>query len=421
MLSSPPAALRALYATAVARAQPAHGLAAQLLPPPAGRTWVVGAGKASAAMALALEAAWPADAPLAGLVIAPHGPLPPGAGQGRIAIRQGAHPVPDAAGAAATQALLAQTAAQRLTADDRVIALISGGGSALLSAPAPGFSLADKQALNTTLLRSGAPIAQMNVVRKHLSAVKGGRLALACAPAPVCTLLVSDVPGDAPEAIASGPTLPDPSTVADAAAVLTGLGLAVPAALSETPKPGDPVFAGHRVHVLARAADALAASAELARTWGATVRVLGDALEGEARELGRAHAALALAQRTPVLLLSGGETTVTLRGGETGGHGGRNTEYLLALALALGGAPHIWALAADTDGIDGHASGAGAVITPTTLARARALGLDAADHLARHDAHRLFAALGDLLPGAPTFTNVNDFRAIWVGPQRGGV
>lgn len=417
MLSSPPDALRALYAAAVARAQPAQQVAAHLPPPPAhpqGRTWVVGAGKASAAMALALEAAWPEGAPLAGLVIAPHGPLPAGAGQGRIAIRQGAHPVPDAAGAAATQALLAQTAAQRLTADDLVIALISGGGSALLAAPAPGLSLADKQALNAALLRSGAPIAQMNVVRKHLSAVKGGRLALACAPTPVCTLLISDVPGDAPETIASGPTLPDPSTVAEAAGVLERWGLTVPAALSETPKPGDPAFAGHRVHMLARAADALAASAELARTWGLPVQVLGDALEGEASELGRAHAALALAQRTPVLLLSGGETTVTLRG-ETGGWGGRNTEYLLALALALGGAPHIWALAADTDGIDGHASGAGAVVTPTTLVRAADQGLDAATHLARHDAHRLFAALGDLLPGAPTFTNVNDWRAIWVG------
>jgi len=425
--TQPVAFLRALFDVAVARAQPAQVLPAHLPPPPRGRTVVVGAGKASAAMALALEAAWPADAPLSGLVVTRYGYVPPAWREQprRIELVEAAHPVPDSAGEAAARRML-QTV-QGLSEHDLVIALISGGGSALLPLPAAGLTLADKQRINRELLMSGATIAEMNCVRKHLSAIKGGRLAAACAPAQVLTLLISDVPGDDPDVIASGPTVPDPTTCADALAIITRYGIGIPDAIRaglqsgalETPKPGDPAFAGNRVEMIATPRQMLQAVAVASAQSGVPAHILADDMEGESRDIALAHAALARSVARhgtpfarPCLLLSGGETTVSVRPGQTHGKGGRGTEFLLALALALDGEPGIHALAGDTDGIDGSEDNAGAWITPDTLARARAAGLNPRAMLDSHDAYTLFATTGDLLVTGPTYTNVNDFRAV---------
>jgi glycerate 2-kinase len=391
---------------------------------------VVGAGKASGAMAAALDALWPRHAPLSGLVITRYHHVPPAyrAAPGRIEVVEAAHPVPDGAGLAATARMAEQV--QGLGEHDLVIALVSGGGSALLTMPAPGLSLADKQAINQALLHSGAAIDEMNCVRKHLSRIKGGRLAAMCAPARVVTLLISDVPGDEPAVIASGPTVPDASTCADALAICRRYGIELPAAARaglesgafETPKPGAAAFAGHAVHTIATPQQSLEAAAELARAAGITPHILSDEIEGESRVVGQVHAALArsVARRgqpfaAPCVILSGGETTVTVRGASHG-RGGRATEFLLGCALALQGQAGVHVLAADTDGIDGIEDNAGAIVTPDTLARGLARGLKAQAHLDRNDAYSYFAALGDLVSPGPTFTNVNDFRALLVMP-----
>ena len=425
MLNNPRALLRHLYEVAVARALPARVLAAHLPAPPKGRTLVLGAGKAGGSMAQALEAAWPADAPLSGLVITRYGHRPPDYQPRRIELVEAAHPVPDAAGLQAAERMLALP--QGLTADDLVICLISGGGSALLSLPADGVSLADKQQLNLALLDSGADIAQMNCVRKHLSRIKGGRLAVACAPAKVLTLLISDVPGDDPAVIASGPTVPDPTSCRDALEICARYGIMLPQAARsglesgafETPKPGDARFAGHELRMLATPQQSLEAAAAAARDLGLHAHVLSDEIEGESRDIGAMHAALArsVARRgqpfaKPCVLLSGGETTVTVRNRE--GRGGRAGEFLLGCALALQGEPGVHALAADTDGIDGKLDNAGALIGPDSLARAQALGLKPREHLQANCAYDFFAGLGDLVVTGPSFTNVNDFRALLI-------
>ncbi|MCX6363850.1 MAG: glycerate kinase [Actinobacteria bacterium] len=443
-----PALLRALFDAAVTAADPARLLPGRLPPPAAGRTVVVGAGKAAASMAAAVEREWPG--PLEGLVVTRYGHGLPCKG---IEVAEAAHPVPDAAGRVAAGRIL--ELAEGLSADDLLICLISGGGSALLALPAPGVTLEDKQAVSEALLRSGTTIAEMNCVRKHLSAIKGGRLAAAAHPAHVVTYLISDVTGDDPSVVASGPTVPDPTTYGDALAVLARYGIDGPESVlkhfhagiagevQETPKPGDPAFADDELVMLATAAEALEAAAGCARAAGITPLVLGDDLEGEARDLGGAHAALAIAcarggetalialreavargaahradpvffvPQAPLVLLSSGETTVTVRGS---GRGGRDTEYLLGLALALDGHPAISALAADTDGIDGSEDNAGALVAPDTLARSRQAGVDPLAALAANDAYGLFAALGDLVVTGPTRTNVNDFRAVLILP-----
>lgn len=417
--ASPPALLRSLFDAAVRASQAATCLPPHLPPPPRGRTVVIGAGKASAAMAQALEAHWPG--PLEGLVLTRYGH---GVPCRRIEIVEAAHPVPDAAGLQATARLLAKV--QGLGPDDLVIALWSGGGSSLLVAPGPGLTLTDKQAVHTALLRSGASISEMNCVRRHLSAVKGGRLALACAPAPIVTLLISDVPGDAPADIASGPTVADATTCADALAIAARYRVSLPLAAQallqseagETVKPGDTRLQGHTVRLIATPQQALEAAAAAARAAGVPAYILGDSLEGEARHLGQVLAGIALQVARhgqpflrPCVLLSGGEASVTVTGD---GVGGRNVETLLSMALALRGQPGIHALAADTDGVDGGAEIAGACIGPDTLARALALGLQPRAMLTRQDAHGFFQALGDSLVTGPTFTNVNDFRAVLV-------
>jgi glycerate 2-kinase len=419
--------LRALYDAAVARALPAQNTARFLPAPPKGRTLVLGAGKAGGAMAQAVDALWPKDAPLSGLVVTRYAHVPPAYKQapGRIEVVEASHPVPDAAGERAAQRILELT--QGLTADDLVLCLVSGGASALLSLPADGLSLEDKRAVNKALLNSGAAIDEMNCVRKHLSAIKGGRLAARCAPARVVTLLISDVPGDAPEVIGSGPTVADPSTCADALRILQRYGIDIPSAARagldsgafETPKPGDARFAGHELHMIATPQQSLEAAAALARAAGLDAHILSDAIEGESREVGKVHAALAraVAQRgqpfaRPCVILSGGETTVTVK--TKGGRGGRASEFLLGCAVALQGQPGVWGLSADTDGIDGIEDNAGALITPDTLMRAAAAGLKAGEYLDRNDAYSFFAALGDLVVPGPTFTNVNDFRALLV-------
>jgi hydroxypyruvate reductase len=440
-IADPRAFLRQLYDTAVQRALPAHNTAAFLPPPPKGRTLVLGAGKAGGAMAAAVDALWPAGARLSGLVVTRYEHVPPAyravlqQGAGRVEVVEARHPVPDEAGRRAAQRIA--ELAHGLTADDLVLCLISGGGSALLSLPAPGLSLADKQAVNQALLKSGAAIDEMNCVRKHLSAIKGGRLAAMCAPAQVVTLLISDVPGDAPEVIASGPTVPDSTTCADALAICRRYAIALPpAALAglesgafETPKPGDPRFAGHAVHMIATPQQSLEAAAAAARAAGVAAHILSDEIEGESREVGKVHAALAraVARRgepfgRPCVILSGGETTVTVKqkvangpgAGLPPGRGGRATEFLLGCAIALQGEPGVHVLAADTDGIDGVEDNAGAIVTPTTLQRATAMGLKAADFLDRNDAYNFFKPLGDLVVPGPTYTNVNDFRALLV-------
>ncbi|MEW6464605.1 MAG: glycerate kinase [Pseudomonadota bacterium] len=432
LLNDPRALLRHLYDVAVQRAQPLHNTAAHLPHPPKGRTLVLGAGKAAGAMAQAVEALWPADAPLSGLVVTRYGHTPPrpaGLAQ-RIEVVEAAHPVPDAAGLAAAQRMLALT--QGLGAEDLVLCLISGGGSALLTLPCEGLTLEDKQRINRQLLESGADIAQMNTVRKHLSRIKGGRLAAACAPARVVTLTISDVPGDDVSVIASGPTVADASTCADALEILDRYAIAVPPAVREglqsgaleTPKPGDPRLARCETHLIATPQQSLEAAAAAARALGLNAYVLSDEIEGESREVGKVHAAIARSTalgrssfEAPCVILSGGETTVTVRTREPGtprGRGGRAGEFCMGLAQALGAHPRIWALAADTDGIDGVEDNAGALVAPDTLARAQAQGLKLADHLARNDAYGFFQPLGDLVMTGPTHTNVNDFRAVLV-------
>nr|WP_315261469.1 glycerate kinase [uncultured Limnohabitans sp.] len=427
----PEAFLRQLYDAAVHRALPLHNTAAHLPAPPKGRTVVLGAGKAGGAMAQAVEALWPADKPLSGLVVTRYGHTPsrpPGVPQ-RIEVVEASHPVPDAAGLAAAERILQLT--QGLTEDDLVLFLISGGGSALLTLPADGLTLEDKQRINRDLLNSGAGIGEMNCLRKHLSRIKGGRLAAACAPAQVVTLTISDVPGDDPSVIASGPTVPDVTTCADAWAILQRYKIQVPAAIEaalkagalETPKPS-PAWDKHPVRLIATPQQSLEAAAEVARAAGLNAYVLSDELEGESREVGKVHAALARASarglgpfQKPCVILSGGETTVTIRpqaAGTAKGRGGRAGEFCLGLAIALQVQANVWAIAADTDGIDGIEDNAGALVAPDTLARAVAQGVKATDCLDRNDAYSFFQTVGNLVVTGPTHTNVNDFRAMLV-------
>ena len=417
------AALRRMFDAAVASADPRVVLARHLPDRPKGRVVVVGAGKSAAVMAAAVEAAWP-EVPLSGVVVTRYGHGHP---TRRIEVLEASHPVPDAAGAEGARRVLDAVAG--LTSDDLVLFLVSGGGSALTTLPAPGLTLDELMAVNRALLASGATIHEMNCIRRHLSAFSGGRLALAAAPARVVTLAISDVPGDDPAVIASGPTVADPTSFADARALVAHYGMELPQAVvahlargeDETPKPGDPRLAGAEYRFIATPMMALRAAAEAARGLGLTPVILGDALEGEAKEVGKVIAGIALSARAhglpagaPCVLLSGGETTVTI-GREGGGRGGRNAECLLGCAVALAGAPGIWALMGDTDGIDGSEANAGAIAAPDTLARAVAAGLDPRAVLARHDSWGLFSALGDLLQTGPTLTNVNDFRAVLVG------
>ncbi|WP_275285754.1 glycerate kinase type-2 family protein [Halomonas elongata] len=415
--------LTRLGETAVAAVHPDSLLPDRLPTPPAGRTLVVGAGKAAAAMAAALERAWQArhpDAPLEGLVVTRYGH---GAECRDIEVLEASHPMPDDLSERAARRMLESI--EGLGEDDLVIALVSGGGSALMTLPAPGVGLDEKQALNKALLRCGAPIREINTVRRHLSAIKGGRLAAAAHPARVLTWLISDVPGDEASLIASGPTLPDATTPADALAILERYGIEVSESVrhhletnTEAPHPEDPGFARDESEILARARDALSAANAAAEAEGIEVRLLGDDLEGEARELGRAQGRMALSAQDdlsrPLLILSGGETSVTVRGD---GRGGRNVEYLLGLFTTLKGAPGIHALAIDTDGIDGSEDNAGAIFGPPCWERMRELGLDPDDYLSRNDAYTFFDALDDLIVTGPTRTNVNDFRAILVLPR----
>ena len=422
--AGPRRTLRALFDAAVAAADPATCVPPHLPAPPRGRTVVVGAGKAAATMARAVEAHWPGE--LSGLVVTRYGHAAPTA---RIAVVEASHPVPDAAGEAAAKEILERVAG--LTADDLVLCLISGGGSSLMPLPLPGLRLADKQAVNRALLRSGAGIGAMNCVRRHLSGIKGGRLAAACHPARVVTLLISDVPGDRPLDIASGPTVADPTTCADALAILRRYQVEVPDAVravlesgeAESVKPGDPRLAGAETHLVAAPQASLEAAAAAARAIGLDAHILGDAIEGEARDVGTVMAGLARQVatrgqpfRAPCVLLSGGETTVTVRGD---GRGGRNVEFLLGLGVALDGHPGIHAVAGDTDGVDGLEEIAGAHLSPDTPTRAAAKGLRLVDSLARNDGHGLFEALGDAIVTGPTLTNVNDFRAILVTGEDG--
>jgi glycerate 2-kinase len=420
--STPQALLRRMFDAAIASAQPALCIPAHLPDPQSlgkGRLVVIGAGKASAAMARAVEDHW--KGPLTGLVVTRYGYAVPCE---RIEILEAAHPVPDAAGQRAAERLLQFV--QGLNADDLVLCLISGGGSSLLPLPAPGLSLEHKQAVSRALLKSGATISEMNCVRRHLSAIKGGRLAAACHPARVLTLLISDVPGDDPMDIASGPTVADPTTCEDALAVIRRYGIEVPAEVmavlqsgsGESIKPGDPRLAGTEVRMIATPQMALEAAAAVARDAGYAAYILGDALEGEARDVGKVLAGIALqvAERgqpvpAPCVLLSGGETTVTVRGN---GRGGRNVEWLLSTGITLHGHPRIHALAGDTDGVDGQEEIAGAYLAPDSLSRAWALGLRPMDSLANNDGHGFFGALGDSVITGPTLTNVNDFRAILI-------
>jgi hydroxypyruvate reductase len=413
------ALLKALFDAAVAAAQPNKCIPPHLPAAPRGRLIVVGAGKASAAMARAVEQHWPGK--LDGLVVTRYGYAVPCE---RIEIVEAAHPVPDAAGLDAAARMLELVSG--LKADDTVLCLVSGGGSSLLPLPLAGITLEDKQAVSRALLASGASIGEMNCVRRHLSAIKGGRLAAACHPAHVVTLLISDVPGDAPFDIASGPTVADPSTCGDALDIVRRYGIALPPNVravlesgeGESVKPGDPRLARHEVRMIATPQMSLEAAARVAREAGVRAHILGDSLEGEARDVGKVMAGMALqvARRgqpfaTPCVLLSGGETTVTVRGD---GRGGRNVEFLLAAAIALRGEPGVHGLAGDTDGVDGQEEIAGAWSSPDTLARAFDKGIRAMESLDRNDGHGFFQALGDSVVTGPTFTNVNDFRAILI-------
>jgi len=424
-VKEPRALLEQLFKAAIDAAQPALCLPPHLPAPPKGRTIVIGAGKASAAMARVLEAHWPG--PLSGVVVTRYGYAVPCRS---IEVVEAAHPVPDSAGVTAAQRIL-QTV-RGLTADDHVLCLISGGGSSLLVAPLEGLTLDDKQVVNRALLQSGASISEMNCVRRHLSAVKGGRLAAACHPAKVTTLLISDVPGDCPMDIASGPTVADPTRCADALAILRRYGVTVPpnvleileSGRGETVKPDDPRLRGNDTRFIATPQMALEAAAGVAHAIGIPVHVLGDSIEGEARDVGKVIAGLTLqvarhAQpfAPPCLLLSGGETTVTVRGS---GRGGRNVEFLLSLAIALDGQAGIHALAGDTDGVDGLEEIAGAYLGPDTLDRAWAAGMNPKDRLADNDGHGFFQELGDSIITGPTMTNVNDFRAVLITDANAG-
>jgi glycerate 2-kinase len=417
--ADPRALLRRLFDVAIDSAQPAHHIRNYLPAPPRGRMLVVGAGKASAAMARAVEDHWPGA--LSGLVVTRGGYAVPCR---QIEIIEGSHPVPDASSLEAARRILASVA--NLTDQDLVLSLMSGGASALLTLPAAGLTLEDKQALNRALLKSGAAISEMNCVRRHLSAIKGGRLAAACYPARVVTLLISDVPGDDPTDIGSGPTVGDPTSCADALSILERyrieLGPRVRETLTsgrgESVKPSDPRLRGIETRLIATPQMALEAAAAVARKHGVQPLILSDRLEGEAREVGKALAGIALQIATrgqpapaPCVLLSGGETTVTVRGN---GHGGRNVEFLLALGVALNGHPRIHAIAGDTDGVDGSEDIAGAYLAPDSLERARANGIDPRASLERNDGHGFFKALGDAVITGPTFTNVNDFRAVLI-------
>lgn len=416
--------LRAMFDAAIASAQPDRVIAAHLPPPPKGRLIVIGAGKASAAMARAVEVHWPGpkDA-LEGYVVTRYGYA---VKCEHIQIAEASHPVPDAAGLAAAQTLLGKV--QGLSEDDLVLCLISGGGSSLLPLPLEGLTLQHKQEVNRALLTSGATISEMNCVRRHLSAIKGGRLAAACYPARVLTLLISDVPGDDPIDIASGPTVPDPTTSADALAIVKRYGIDLPAPVrqvldsgrGESVKPGDARLARTETRIIAAPQMALEAAATVAREAGYTPYILGDALEGEARDVGQVLGGIALQVArygqpvaAPCVLLSGGEATVTVRGS---GRGGRNVECLLSMALTLKGHPRVHALTGDTDGVDGQEETAGAIATPDSLSRAWAAGLRPHDRLDDNDGHGFFEALGDSVVTGPTLTNVNDFRAILIDP-----
>ena len=416
--------LRRLFNAAIDSAQPAHHIQAFLPPPPRGRLIVIGAGKASAAMARAVEDRW--EGPLSGLVVTRSGYA---VDCQRIEIIEGSHPVPDASSLRAAERI--RDCVQGLQADDLVLCLMSGGGSALLTLPLDGLTLEDKQALNRALLSSGASIGEMNCLRRHLSAIKGGRLAAACFPAKVVTLLISDVPGDDPTDIASGPTVGDPTTCADALSILDRYRIelspnvreALTSGRGESVKPSDPRLRGIETHLIATPQMALEAAAAVARANGVHALILSDRLEGEARDVGKVLAAIALqiaAHGQPVpapcVLLSGGETTVTVRGD---GRGGRNVEFLLSLGVALNGYPHIHGIAGDTDGVDGSEEIAGAYLAPDSLARARSRGISPRTSLERNDAHGFFEALGDSVVTGPTFTNVNDFRAILITNSSG--
>lgn len=409
-----------LFSSAVASVSAAKCLPPFLPQPPVGgRTLVIGAGKGAAAMAKAVEDHWQGE--LSGLVVTRYGH---GADCKKIEVVEAAHPVPDEAGRAAAGRIMQMV--QGLNENDLVLCLISGGGSALLALPAEGITLEQKQAVNRALLRSGATISEMNCVRKHLSTIKGGRLGLACSPARVVTLLISDVPGDDPGIIASGPTLADPTTCADSLAILKKYAIEIPenirqhleSGAGETPKPGDPRFAGHSHHVIATAQESLEAAAATARAAGVTPHILSDGIEGEARDIGLMHAALArqVAAKNqpftaPCVLISGGETTVTVRGK---GRGGRNAEFLLSFAAAMDRNPKVYAIACDTDGIDGSEDNAGAVYGPDSVTRAEDLGLRTVAMLDNNDGYGFFSALNDLVVTGPTRTNVNDFRAILI-------
>lgn len=417
MLGEPRQLLKAMFDAAIGAASPKLRIPAYLPPPPKGRTVVIGAGKASAAMAKAVEELW--SGPLTGLVVTRYGHAVP---CDHIEIVEARHPVPDENGHQAAKRMLEMM--KGLGPDDLVLALISGGGSSLLSLPAAGLTLEDKQAVNTALLRSGASIGEMNIVRKHLSAIKGGRLAAAAYPARLVTLVISDVPGDDPAVIASGPTVADSSTFAEARAVMDKYRITEPRAAiehlmraaDETPKQGALQLANTSTAIIATPQLSLEAAADVARQVGVTPLILGDALE--AREVGRVMAGIARQAALrgqpappPVVLLSGGETTVTVKGS---GRGGRNVEFLLSLAVELDGQPGVFALAGDTDGVDGAEEIAGAIVTPDTLARAVERGISAKARLADNDGHAFFEALGDQIITGPTLTNVNDFRAILV-------
>ncbi|RRI04363.1 glycerate kinase [Mesorhizobium tamadayense] len=418
-MTDPKTFLAAIFNAAVAAADPEKTIRNHLPARPKGRTIVIGAGKGSAQMAAAFEKVW--DGPIEGLVVTRYGY---GAKCERIEIIEAAHPVPDAAGLEASRRLLEKV--RGLTADDLVVALISGGGSALLPSPAPGLTLADEIAVNEALLASGAPIAAMNTIRKHLSTIKGGRLAAAAHPARVVSLVVSDIPGDNPALVASGPTVPDNGSRADALASIAAYGMKLPDAVmahinssaANAPRTDDPRFAGNEVHLIASAGVSLEAAAAEARRQGVEAAILSDSIEGEAREVGGVHAAIARQVATrnrpfkkPVLILSGGETTVTLR---AKGKGGRNSEFLLAFAIGIDGVEGIHALAADTDGIDGSENNAGAFADGTTVARMRAAGVDAKAMLASNNAWTAFNSVDDLFVPGPTGTNVNDLRAILI-------
>ncbi|MCY0856333.1 glycerate kinase type-2 family protein [Cupriavidus sp. D39] len=424
IIENPKAFLESLFRTAVSAADPQDCLACALPEPPVGRTIVVGAGKAAASMARALERAWPG--PLAGLVVTRYGHAAP---TSRIEVVEAAHPVPDAAGQRAAVRMLDMISG--LSEDDLVICLISGGGSSLLSLPLAGISLDEKRAVNQALLASGATISEMNCVRRHLSSIKGGRLAAACHPARVVTLLISDVPGDDPANIASGPTVCDATTCQDALDIVRRYGILLPASAErllvsgggESIKPGDERLAHSEVHMIATPAISLAAAAQAAAAAGIRPYVLGDRIEGEAADVGKVMAGIAFqaAQGTapfqlPCVLLSGGETTVTVKGN---GRGGRNVEFLLSLAIALDGHPGVFALAADTDGVDGIEEIAGAYADPTTLSRAWQAEMAPHAFLSNNDGHTFFEALGDAIVTGPTLTNVNDFRAMLITSPAG--